>query len=52
MRDAVAQAIGGMSGRTYEKAKVVVAAAKADPEKFAPPESSPWGTVSQVKRLS
>jgi hypothetical protein len=35
-RDAVAQAIGGMSGRTYEKAKVVVAAAEADPEKFAP----------------
>ncbi len=28
-RDAVAQAIGGMSGRTYEKAKVVVAAAEA-----------------------
>lgn len=29
VRDAVAQAIGGMSGRTYEKAKVVVAAAEA-----------------------
>ncbi len=27
-RDVVAQAIGGMSGRTYEKAKVVVAAAE------------------------
>ena len=35
-RDAVARAVGGMSGRTYEKAKVVVAAAEADPEKFAP----------------
>ncbi len=29
VRDAVAQAIGGMSGRTYEKAKSVVAAARA-----------------------
>ena len=36
VRDAVAQAVGGMSGRTYEKAKAVVAAAEADPEKFAP----------------
>ena len=29
-RDAVARAVGGMSGRTYEKAKVVVAAAEAE----------------------
>ncbi len=29
-RDAVAQAIGGMSGRTYEKAKVVVGATEAE----------------------
>ena len=28
-RDAVARAVGGMSERTYEKAKVVVAAAEA-----------------------
>ena len=35
-RDVVAQAVGGVSGRTYEKIKAVVEAAKAEPEKFAP----------------
>ena len=35
-RDKVADAVGGMSGRTYEKAKAVVQAAEEDPEKFAP----------------
>ncbi len=34
-RDKVAAAIG-MSGRTYEKAKVVVEAAESEPEKFLP----------------
>ncbi len=34
-RDKVGAALG-MSGRTYEKAKAVVEAAEADPEKFAP----------------
>jgi hypothetical protein len=34
-RDKVAEAVG-MSGRTYEKAKEVVAAAEEEPEKFAP----------------
>lgn len=29
-RDAVARAVGGMSGRTYEKAKVVVGATEAE----------------------
>lgn len=34
VRDKVADAIGGMSGRTYEKAKSVVTAAKEQPEAF------------------
>lgn len=35
-RDKVASAVGGMSGRTYEKAKAVVEAAEENPERFAP----------------
>jgi N6-adenosine-specific RNA methylase IME4 len=33
-RDKVAVQLGGISGRTYEKAKVVVKAAEAEPERF------------------
>lgn len=35
-RDRVAQAVGRISGRTYEKAKQVVEAAEKDPETFTP----------------
>src|SRR5262249_22328033 len=48
-RDKVAEAVG-MSGRTYEKAKQVVEAAKAEPEKFGdlPEAMDKDGSVHKV----